>query len=125
MDTGLAGKVVVVTGAARGMGRAYVEGFLDKGARMVALENLGGLHVTLRPPALWRPKRIQHEVETRTRAEFARMGLFDRRGRLALLAGDGAAGRNHKHSRQLGQRLSGGTSCGGQINNDEQNSDQT
>lgn len=50
--------------------------------RMVALENLGELHVTLRPPALWRPKRVQHEVETRTRAEFARMGLFDRRGRL-------------------------------------------
>src|SRR5438874_1558543 len=34
----LAGKVVVVTGAARGMGRAYVEGFLEKGARMVALD---------------------------------------------------------------------------------------
>src|SRR5256885_2208358 len=29
----LDGKVVVVTGAARGMGRAYVEGFLSKGAR--------------------------------------------------------------------------------------------
>lgn len=50
--------------------------------RMVALENLGELHVTLRPPAVWRPKQTQHEVETRTRAEFARMGLFDRRGRL-------------------------------------------
>src|SRR5437867_3111689 len=32
------GKVVVVTGAARGMGRAYVEGFLSKGARVVALD---------------------------------------------------------------------------------------
>src|SRR4029450_5447523 len=31
-------KVVVVTGAARGMGRAYVEGFLEKGARVVALD---------------------------------------------------------------------------------------
>jgi hypothetical protein len=50
--------------------------------RMVALENLGELHVTLKPPALWRPKHIEHEVETRTRAEFARLGLFDRRGRL-------------------------------------------
>ena len=50
--------------------------------RMVALENLGELHVTLKPAALWRPKHLEHEVETRTRAEFARMGLFDRRGRL-------------------------------------------
>lgn len=50
--------------------------------RMVALENLGELHVTLRPPAVWRPKQTQHEVETRTRAEFVKMGLFDRRGRL-------------------------------------------
>src|SRR5690348_7349197 len=34
----LAGKVVLVTGAARGMGRAYVRGFLEKGARVVAAD---------------------------------------------------------------------------------------
>lgn len=34
----IAGKVVVVTGAARGMGRAYVEGFLEKGAKVAALD---------------------------------------------------------------------------------------
>lgn len=31
-------KVVVITGAARGMGRAYVRGFLEKGARVAALD---------------------------------------------------------------------------------------
>ena len=31
-------KVVVVTGGARGMGRAYVRGFLEQGARVVALD---------------------------------------------------------------------------------------
>ena len=31
-------KVVVVTGAARGMGRAYVQGFLEKGAKVAALD---------------------------------------------------------------------------------------
>jgi NAD(P)-dependent dehydrogenase (short-subunit alcohol dehydrogenase family) len=34
----LEGKVVLVTGAARGMGRAYVRGFLDRGARVVATD---------------------------------------------------------------------------------------
>jgi 3-oxoacyl-[acyl-carrier protein] reductase len=34
----LAGKVVLVTGAARGMGRAYVRGFLEQGARVVAVD---------------------------------------------------------------------------------------
>ena len=34
----VAGKVVVVTGAARGMGRAYVQGFLEEGARVAALD---------------------------------------------------------------------------------------
>jgi hypothetical protein len=53
--------------------------------RLVALENLGGeLHVTLKPKAKWRPKQLDQEVETRVRDEFARMGLFDRRGRLEV-----------------------------------------
>jgi NAD(P)-dependent dehydrogenase (short-subunit alcohol dehydrogenase family) len=36
----VAGKVVVVTGAARGMGRAYVRGFLGQGARVVATDRM-------------------------------------------------------------------------------------
>src|SRR5436853_6525799 len=35
----LQGKVVLVTGAARGMGRAYVRGFLSQGARVVATDH--------------------------------------------------------------------------------------
>jgi len=35
---GLAGRVVVITGAARGMGRAYVEGFLGAGAKVAATD---------------------------------------------------------------------------------------
>ena len=34
----LNGKVVVVTGAARGMGRAYVRALLERGARVVATD---------------------------------------------------------------------------------------
>src|SRR5919197_986443 len=34
----LDGKVVLVTGAARGMGRAYVQGLLERGARVIATD---------------------------------------------------------------------------------------
>jgi NAD(P)-dependent dehydrogenase (short-subunit alcohol dehydrogenase family) len=34
----VAGKVVLITGAARGMGRAYVRGFLDAGAQVIATD---------------------------------------------------------------------------------------
>lgn len=34
----LEGKVVVVTGGARGMGRAHVQGFLEEGAKVVAID---------------------------------------------------------------------------------------
>ena len=37
----LEGKVVVVTGGARGMGRAYVRGFLARGSRVVATDRIG------------------------------------------------------------------------------------
>ena len=36
--TGLDGKVVVITGAARGMGAAYVQGFLAESAKVVAAD---------------------------------------------------------------------------------------
>ena len=38
MDPDLKDKVVFITGAARGMGRTYVEGFLDDGAKVVATD---------------------------------------------------------------------------------------
>jgi hypothetical protein len=54
----------------------------DALARLVRLENLGELHVTLKPLGLWRPKAEEHRVEAGFRAEFGRRGLVDGRGRL-------------------------------------------
>jgi hypothetical protein len=54
----------------------------DALARLVRMENLGELHVTLRPLARWRPKAHQEQLETQVRREFARAGLLDRRGRV-------------------------------------------
>ncbi|TDV55299.1 ESX secretion-associated protein EspG [Actinophytocola oryzae] len=51
-------------------------------ARLVRMENLGELHVTLKPEAVWRPKADQDRIEVEARKEFMRLGLLDGRGRL-------------------------------------------
>lgn len=51
-------------------------------ARLVQMENLGDLHVALKPTAKWRRKAIQEQIETVLRSEFQRMGLLDNRGRI-------------------------------------------
>jgi EspG family len=56
----------------------------DALGRLVQLENLGDLHVTMRPLAKWRPKAFQDQLETVVRQEFIRMGLLDRRGRVEV-----------------------------------------
>jgi hypothetical protein len=51
-------------------------------SRLVRMENLGELHVTLKPLAVWRRKSDQHALETEVRNEFMRLGFLDNRGRL-------------------------------------------
>jgi ESX secretion-associated protein EspG len=51
-------------------------------ARLVLMENLGDLHVTLRPQSVWRRKADRQLLETEARNEFQRLGLLDRRGRI-------------------------------------------
>lgn len=50
--------------------------------RLVRLENLGDLHTTLRPLAVWRPRDDQARLEVEARQEFMRLGLLDNRGRV-------------------------------------------
>ncbi len=50
--------------------------------RLVRLENLGDLHITLKPQAVWRRKEDQNAIEVEARKEFMQMGLLDSRGRL-------------------------------------------
>lgn len=53
-------------------------------ASLVRMENLGDLHVTLKPLAVWRRKTDQDRLETEARNEFQRLGLLDRRGRVEV-----------------------------------------
>ena len=55
----LQGKVVVVTGGARGMGRAYVQAFLDKGAKVAALD------------LSWEPSGFSNDADDRFYRELA------------------------------------------------------
>lgn len=55
-------------------------------ARLVRMENIGELHVTLKPPTVWRRKADQQRLETEARNEFQRLGLLDRRGRIEVEA---------------------------------------
>jgi hypothetical protein len=55
-------------------------------ARLVRMENLGDLHVTLKPLAVWRRKADRQRIETEARNEFQRLGLLDRRGRVEVEA---------------------------------------
>lgn len=50
--------------------------------RLVRMENLGELHVTLKPQAVWRRKSDQDLLEVESRKEFMRLGLLDNRGRI-------------------------------------------
>ncbi|OHT73236.1 3-ketoacyl-ACP reductase [Mycobacteroides chelonae] len=47
----LAGKVALVTGAARGIGRAQAERFAQEGADVIALDICAPVHTTVTPPA--------------------------------------------------------------------------
>lgn len=53
-------------------------------ARLVRMENLGDLHITLKPLSVWRRKADEDRVETEARNEFQRLGLLDRRGRVEV-----------------------------------------
>lgn len=51
-------------------------------ARLVGMENLGELHVALKPLASWRPQGEREALDKATRDELAALGLLDRRGRI-------------------------------------------
>lgn len=50
--------------------------------RLIRMENLGELHNTLRPAAVWRRKEDQDRIEVEARKEFMQLGLLDNRGRV-------------------------------------------
>ncbi len=53
----------------------------DALARFVRLENLGELHITLRPLSVWRPREEERLAEAAAREQFRQLGMLDPGGR--------------------------------------------
>jgi NAD(P)-dependent dehydrogenase (short-subunit alcohol dehydrogenase family) len=78
----IAGKTVVITGAASGIGRALALGFAADGARVVASDiSEGGLLDIASPEILTRLCNVEHETEVRGLVDFA----LKRTGRVDVL----------------------------------------
>lgn len=54
----------------------------DALGRLARMENLGELHVTLKPMGMWYPRAEEHRIEAEMREDFAQHGLLDERGRV-------------------------------------------
>jgi hypothetical protein len=52
--------------------------------RTIRSANLGELHITLAPTAVWTPSENDHAADVKARDEIARLGGIDRRGRLDI-----------------------------------------
>src|SRR4051794_34298565 len=81
MDLGLSGRVAVVTGASRGLGRAIVAGFAQEGMRVVAtarskadLDALAGAH----PDAVIAVAADRADAEAPARVVGEAIDAFDR-----------------------------------------------
>lgn len=82
MSQKLNGKVVVITGAARGMGRAAAVAYAEAGARVWALDVLGDEVATLKAPHIT-PLRMDLTDADEVAATFAR--IEDEAGRIDVL----------------------------------------
>jgi NAD(P)-dependent dehydrogenase (short-subunit alcohol dehydrogenase family) len=83
----LAGKVVIVTGAARGIGRACAERFLTDGAK-VAIADIDGAELARTATALGKPDRvtaIAADVTRRTDLERLVAATVDAFGRVDIM----------------------------------------
>jgi ESX secretion-associated protein EspG len=50
--------------------------------RLIRMEQLGELHVTLKPLGIWRPREDEQRLQAEVREDFVRHGLLDKRGRV-------------------------------------------
>lgn len=71
MDTGIAGRVAVVTGAAGGIGEAICRRLAEEGARVVLLDRDAERLDAVRAALGWEAKPVAHRLDLMDRAEVA------------------------------------------------------
>jgi len=96
MGQELAGKVAIVTGGARGLGRATVELFVEEGARVVIadVDTAGGkaLATELGPAAAFQPTDVGDADEIQRAVDFA----IEELGGLHIMVNNAGIGGSHK-----------------------------
>ena len=88
----LAGRVVVITGAARGMGRAYVEGFLAAGAKVAATDIAWAVETDFRNQLEANPNAltVDHDVTSDEQNDRAYEAVMEKFGTVDVLINNAA-----------------------------------
>jgi 3-oxoacyl-[acyl-carrier protein] reductase len=91
---GLAGKVAIVTGGAKGLGRAFCEGFAREGAKVLAVtrKDIQGLEATVRTVRELGSEGEYLQIDVSSKADTERMAKYavERFGHIDILVNNAA-----------------------------------
>jgi NAD(P)-dependent dehydrogenase (short-subunit alcohol dehydrogenase family) len=94
MMISLEGKVAIVTGGAKGLGRAFCEGFAKQGAKVLAVtrKDISGLEETVKSIRALGGEGEYLQIDVTSRSDTEKMAKFamDRFGRIDILVNNAA-----------------------------------